>query len=260
MAIEKQSNEGKWAIDLAHKLGKDFEKRAEKYDQDGTFVKENYADLKKHGFFTLTISKELGGEGLPHSQMCDILRVIGQYSGSTGLAMSMHHHLLAATIWKYKKGKGGEKMLKKVVDQQLILISTGARDWLDSNGNMEKTEGGFLLTAKKYFASQSAVGDMLVTSAPYKDPKEGWQVLHFPVPIKSEGVIIMNDWYVMGMRGTGSHTIKLEKVFIPESAIALRRPRDHELNPAWNIALTVAMPLIMSPYVGIAEKSSSNCC
>ena len=51
-------------------------------------------------------------------------------------------------------------------------------------GEMTKTDGGFLVSAKKAFASQSILGDIVVTSAPYFNPQEGWQVLHFPVPMK----------------------------------------------------------------------------
>jgi acyl-CoA dehydrogenase len=58
----------------------------------------------------------------------------------------------------------------------------------------------------------------------------------------------------MGMRGTGSNTIKLDQVFVPESAIALTRPQG-EFHPFWNVVLTVAMPLIMSAYIGIAQKA-----
>ena len=59
----------------------------------------------------------------------------------------------------------------------------------------------------------------------------------------------------MGMRGTGSHSVKLDKVFIPDEAITLERPQG-EFHPFWNVILTVAMPLIMSAYVGIAEKAA----
>jgi len=62
-------------------------------------------------------------------------------------------------------------MLKKVAANQPVLISTGANDWLESSGEMEKTKDGFLVTAVKHFASQSAGGDILVTSAAYEDPK-----------------------------------------------------------------------------------------
>ncbi len=252
--MQLETKETHW-INLARDLGKDFANRAAENDRNAAFVNENYLQLKEHGFFKATIPKELGGEGVLHSQMCDILRVIAQSCGSTALALSMHQHLLAANIWKYKKGQGSEAMLIKVADKQLVLVSTGAKDWLESNGEMHKTKGGYIVNAQKHFASQSPVGDVLVTSAPYKDPEEGWQVLHFPVPFKSEGVSVMDNWYTMGMRGTGSHTVKLENVFVPESAVVLRRPRG-EFHPFWNVVLTVAMPLIMSVYVGIAEKAA----
>jgi alkylation response protein AidB-like acyl-CoA dehydrogenase len=131
-----------------------------------------------------------------------------------------------------------------------VLVSTGARDWLESSGSTTKTAGGYLVSAHKHFASQSAVGDMLVTSAPFMD-----EVLHFPVPMSAQGVTVLNDWRALGMRGTASHTVKLENVFVPDAAIALRRPRG-AYHPLWNIVLTVAMPLIMSVYVGIAQRAA----
>jgi alkylation response protein AidB-like acyl-CoA dehydrogenase len=45
-------------------------------------------------------------------------------------------------------------------------------------------------------------------------------------------------------------------VFVPDSSIVLKRPRGN-FHPVWGVVLTVAMPLIMSVYVGIAEKASS---
>jgi acyl-CoA dehydrogenase len=58
------------------------------------------------------------------------------------------------------------------------------------------------------------------------------------------------------MRATGSRTIVMENVFVPDDAIALRRPRG-KFHPAWNVILTVAMPLIMSVYTGVAEAAAA---
>jgi acyl-CoA dehydrogenase len=57
------------------------------------------------------------------------------------------------------------------------------------------------------------------------------------------------------MRGTGSHTVILDNVFVPDAAITLRRPAGR-WHPAWSIVLTVAPPIYMSPYVGIAEAAA----
>jgi alkylation response protein AidB-like acyl-CoA dehydrogenase len=247
--------EKKQWLDLAREIGKDFEKRAADYDRDAAFVEKNYEQLKEHGFLSVAIPIELGGGGISHSEMCNILRIFAQHCSSTALALSMHQHLLAANIWKYKQGKGGDDVLKKVAESNIVLVSTGARDWLESNGEMQKTNGGYLVSAQKHFASQSSGGDVLVTSAPYEDPDEGWQVLHFSVPFTAEGLTVMDNWYTIGMRGTGSNTVTLENVFIPESAIVQKRLRG-TFNPFWSMVLTVAMPLIMSVYVGIAEKAT----
>jgi len=248
-----QKNKISWEGHL-HELGKDFARRAAQADLEGTFVFENYEQLKEHRYFSAMIPEEFGGGGLSHAQMCNLIRIMAHYCSSTALAFSMHQHLVAAAIWKYKHKGEGAATLKNVAKHQLVLVSTGARDWLGSNGEMQKIEGGYLLSAKKHFASQSIGGDIAVTSAPYQDPEKGWQVLHFSVPLNARGVSTLDDWNVMGMRATGSQTIQFEEVFVPDSAIALARPRD-EFHPVWNVVLTVAMPLIMSAYVGIAEKA-----
>ncbi len=242
--------------DMAHELGKKFELRASLHDRDGSFVKENYLELKELKYFSALIPEELGGGGMSHSEMCDILRIISQYCGSTALAMSMHQHLISANVWKYKNGQGAEDTLRKIASKNLILVSTGAKDWLESNGDMIKVDGGYLVTATKHFTSQAPIGDMMIISAPYKDPDKGWQVLHFPVPYGADGVSVMDNWDTLGMRGTGSHSTKLENVFVPDSAIVLARPQG-EYHPVFNVVLTVAMPLIMAVYVGVAEKAAS---
>jgi alkylation response protein AidB-like acyl-CoA dehydrogenase len=241
-------------IALVEHLGVQFRARADEHDRGDSFVRENYKELKEHRFFGVGIPKELGGEGMPHSTVCDILRVMAHYCSSTALAHSMHQHLVGANIWKYKKGQGAEQMLRMVAEKQPVLVSTGAKDWLESNGELTRTDGGYRFTAKKVFASQSAVGDILVTSGPYQDPQKGWQVFHFTVPFSSEGVSLMDDWYTMGMRATGSQTVSLQSVFIPDSAIVIQRSRG-EFHPFFNVIATEALPLVMSVYVGVAQRA-----
>jgi alkylation response protein AidB-like acyl-CoA dehydrogenase len=242
-------------LELTHELGRDFETHAAQHDEDDSFVSENYAVLKRHNFFGAMVPKEFGGGGVSHSEMCEILRTLAQYCSSTALAHSMHQHLVGAALWKFNHGQGGEPMLRNVAANQPVLVSTGANDWLESSGEMIRVEGGYCVNATKPFASQSVVGDVLVTSAPFNDVEKGWQVLHFPVPIKSEGVTVLNDWRALGMRGTGSHSVKLNAVFVPEASVNLRRPRG-VFHPVFNVVAAVAMPIVMSVYTGIAQKAA----
>ena len=240
---------------LVQEIGPGFAEAADARDRDEIFVAENYDTLRAHKVFSALVPSELGGGGLPHSQMCSFLRALAHHCGATALALSMHQHLVSAAVFNYRNGKPGQKLLEKVAGSEAILVSTGANDWMASNGSAEKVDGGFRISARKPFASGSPKGELLVTSAPYQDPEEGWQVLHFAAPLASEGVSLGGDWHTLGMRATGSETVILDGVFVPDEAVVLRRPRG-TYHPAFNVILTVAMPLILSAYLGVAEAAA----
>lgn len=239
----------------AKELGPALAEGAARRDLEGTFASDGYALLKEHRFFSMAVPAELGGGGALHRELCDTIREIGRYCGSTALAFSMHSHLVAATVWKHLHGQPGEALLRKVAAEQTVLLSTGASDWIDSNGMVEKVEGGYRVTARKIFGSGGPAANIIMTSAPYDDPQAGPQVLHFAVPTSAEGVSFMEDWNTLGMRATGSNTVLLKGVFVPDQAVAVRRPRG-QWHPAWSVTLTVAAPIYMSAYMGIAEAAS----
>ena len=241
---------------LLHELGPRFASGAAERDAADEFVAGHYELLQQHKLMSALIPVEVGGAGVSHSAMCGFLRGLARFCPSTALALSMHQHIVAANVFNHRHGRPGLKLLQKVAAEQTVLISTGANDWMESSGSMQRCDGGFLVSARKPFASGSPKGGILVTSAPYYDAKEGWQVLHFGVPFSAKGVSLAGDWQTLGMRATGSQTVVLEKVLVPEDAIALRRPRGR-FHPAWNVILTCAMPLIMSAYVGAAEQAAA---
>lgn len=240
---------------LVQIIGPRFAEGAAERDQGDVFVAEHYDVLKEHKVFSALVPADLGGAGVRHSAMCAFLRQLAHYCPSTALALSMHQHLVAAAVYNHRDGRPGKKLLERVAADETVLISTGANDWMESNGAAERTAGGFRVSGRKPFGSGSPRGGVLVTSAPYDDPEAGWQILHFAVPFTAPGMSLADDWRTLGMRATGSHTIILDNVFVPDDAIALRRPRGR-FHPAWNVILTVAMPLIMSVYAGVAEAAA----
>jgi len=239
---------------IAAQLGAQFGEAADTHDADDSFVAENYRALKEHRVFSALVPAELGGGGQSYTSIAKFIRALAAHCGSTALALSMHQHLVAAAVWNHRNGNPGKKLLEAVVADEKVLVSTGANDWMSSSGKAERTDGGFLVTAKKPFGSGGPAGSVIVTSAPYEDPEEGLQVLHFPVPMSAEGVSSAGDWQAMGMRGTGSHTLVLENVFVPDEAVVVRRPQG-AYHPLWNVVITVAMPLISSAYMGIADAA-----
>ena len=242
-------------IERACQLGPTLAERAAAVDLEGRFVADNYQLLKEQRFLSALVPAELGGGGASYREAVHMLRELGHYCGSTALTLSMHSHLVAATVWKYRKGQPGEQLLRKLAAEQLVLVSTGAGDWLQSNGRAERVEGGYRIYGTKRFGSGSPVGDLAVSSIAYDCPEQGPSVLHFPLSLKADGVEVRSDWDSLGMRGTGSNTIHIEGAFVPDAAIALKRPREG-WHPVWNVVLTVAPGLYMAPYVGVAEAAA----
>lgn len=240
---------------IVDELGPTWAEGAAERDATDQFIAGHYPDLKKRGLLTLLVPDSLGGGGASHGDVCRVLRHMATYDPSTALAVAMHQHLVAAQVFAHRQGtERATQTLRRIVDEDLVLVSTGARDWLESSGEMERVDGGYRLTARKAFASGSLVGDIAITSAPYHHPEDAWQVLHFGVPLSADGVTVEQDWHAHGMRSTGSHTLRFERVFVPDAAVALIRRRG-EFHPVWNVVLTVAMPLITNVYVGIAEQA-----
>ena len=224
-----------------------------KHDADDSFVQEGFAALEDAGFFTALVPDELGGGGASISEICDALRILGATCSSTALAASMHSHIVAVAAWRWQNQNAPtDGLLKRVVAEKLKLVSSGGSDWLKSAGTMEKVEGGYKLTARKAFASGSTVGNILNTSAVYDDPVEGPTVLHFGAPLKGDGVRIEPTWQTMGMRGTGSDDVVFEGLFIPDAAIAGKRPQG-QWHMLFHIISKIAFALIYSAYVGVAE-------
>ena len=227
---------------------------ADARDLDGAFVHDGFELLKAEGLMGMMVPTELGGGGARHRDVAAVLAVLAHGCPSTSLAFSMHQHLVAAQVWRHQRGLPAP-VLTRVAAEQLVLISTGASDWLGSNGRAERVDGGYRVSARKAPASGCPAGDVLDTSFRFDDGPDGPQVLHAAVPFSAPGLGIEETWDSMGMRATGSHTVVLDDVFVPEAAVSLARPAD-VWHPVWSTVLGVAMPLIMASYVGVAEAAA----
>ena len=242
-------------VGLMDRLGVEFAARARAHDEDDSFVAENYAALKEHGAFAAGVPQELGGGGASHAELCEMIRTLARHCSSTALAFAMHTHPIAAQAYAWRGGnKAPEPLLRRVADEKLVIATSGGSDWLHGSGKLEKVEGGYRLTARKIFGSGGASADLLLTMGIYDDPKDGPTVMHVPVPFGAEGVKILDTWKVLGMRGTGSHDIALEGVFIPDAAIGLRR-QPGKWHPAMHAVVLIALPIVYAAYLGAAEAA-----
>ncbi|MCS0502973.1 acyl-CoA dehydrogenase family protein [Ancylobacter mangrovi] len=243
-------------VAIAHRLAPEIAAHAATVDQDEVFVAENYALLKKAGLREAGVPRELGGGGAEIPALAEMLRVLAHACGSTALAFSMHTHQVAIPAWRWRHQKVAavEPLLKRIASERLMLLSSGGSDWIGGSGRAEKVDGGYRVTARKIFTSGAEAGDILMTGAIHEDEQGGRSVVHFGVPMKSPGVHIEDTWHTLGMRGTGSNDVVIDNLLIPDTSVAFTR-KAGEWHPVFQIIATIALPLIYSVYVGVAESA-----
>lgn len=236
-------------VERVRSLAAGFARRAADYDSHDRFAAENFAEIKAAGLLAAGVPAELGGGDASYRDMSELLREMAHHCSGTALALAMHTHPVMANVWRWRREKAPvEALLKRVATENLMLLSTGGNDWLNGSGNAEAVDGGYRISARKRFVSGAEAGDLLMTMAIHGDT-----VLHAGVSMKAEGVRIEQTWRTLGMRASGSQDVVLDKVFVPEAAISVKRPAG-VWHPFFHLVSMVAFPLIYSVYRGVGER------
>lgn len=239
----------------ARHLGEQIAPHAARHDREGSFVSEAFDLLRDSGYLSLPVPTELGGHGATISEVAMAQRELARYCASTALASSMHLHNVLATAWRYRRAlPGAEATLRRIAAEGLVLVSTGGGDFTRPRGAAVAVDGGFLVSGRKVFASQVPAGDVFSTMFPFEDPDEGRIVLNMVVPVRVDGVRILDNWDTLGMRGTGSNDVEFTDVFVPADKVVARRPYG-VVDPALQIVATFALPVIAAVYLGVAEAA-----
>ena len=240
-------------VPLASELGAQFSPYSEDHDRDGSFVEEAFAVLREAGYLSLAVPTELGGMGATIGQVAAAQAEMARHCSSTALAVSMHLHITLFAAWRFRRDMpGAEALLRRVVDDRIVLVSTGGSDFTRPNGTATKVDGGYRVTGRKIFASQVPVGDVFSTMFTFEDPEAGRQVLAMGIPVASEGIDVLDTWDAMGMRGTGSHDVQMTDVFVSDAQVMSKRPYG-VIDPPLMAIISNAMPPVAAVYLGVAE-------
>ena len=236
-------------------VGSTLAEHAARHDAEGSFVTEAYDALLDSGLLKAGVPAELGGDGATIAELTALQRELAHHCGSAALASSMHQHVVAFTAWRYRRDlPGAEATLRRVAEEGILLVSTGGGDYTHPRGKAVKVDGGYRVTGRKRFASQSSHGTVMATMFTYDDPEQGRRVLNVAVPIGSPGVTVADNWDTLGMRGTASNDIVIEDVFVPDERVLANRPYG-VVDPPLQVISEIAFPIISGVYLGVAEAA-----
>lgn len=239
-------------VDLARDLAREFAERASQHDHDNTFVAENYARMKETGYTRLAIPAEFGGLGASMRQVLYAQAELAKGCGSTALAIAMHHYNMLALNYRLHHGADGVAVtLRKIADNNLIVMTSGGSDGIWPSATATRTDGGYLFSGRKVFCSQAPIADLMTTMARYDDPIEGPVVLMAAVAVRQPAIEMVETWDTLGMRGTQSNDLVLNDVFVSDAQISARRAWGRNDPPLRNALIHFA-PVVASVYWGIA--------
>jgi alkylation response protein AidB-like acyl-CoA dehydrogenase len=243
---------GAWAAGF----GPVLREHAEAHDREGSWVAESFDALRAGGMLSLPVPTELGGMGATIREIALVDRELARHCGSTALAISMHHHVTAFTAWRWRRDlPGAEATLRRVAGNETVLVSTGGGDFTSPRGRAVKVDGGYRVSGRKQFCSQSPVGSVMSTMFTFDDPEQGLRVLNLAVPF-GEGVTVHDNWDTMGMRGTASNDVTIDDVFVPEERVLANRPHG-VIDPPLQVIASIAFPIISAVYLGVAESAAA---
>lgn len=246
-------------LSMADQLVERFRDRAGENDANNTFPHENYDDMREIGLLNLSVPEELGGHGATLFEVIPVVERIASADAATALAVNMHFTPLAqwANVWRKTKDERLESLLRDAAEGKLIWAAItsefGTPNLMtDARTRAERVEGGFRITGRKNFGTNSAVATHASTTARYEDPELGPRLLMLKVDLNDPNITIHPVWNMMGMRATQSNDLEFDGVFVPDADVVHSFPVGHLDATVAETVFGSSQPAFGAVYVGLA--------
>jgi alkylation response protein AidB-like acyl-CoA dehydrogenase len=98
-------------------------------------------------------------------------------------------------------------------------ISERGQDLTRPGTVARRTESGWRIDGRKMFCTMSPAATDLYVAVTYADGEGIERSAYAMVPTDAPGVVVHDDWDALGMRASGSNSISLDGVELPESGV-----------------------------------------
>jgi alkylation response protein AidB-like acyl-CoA dehydrogenase len=245
------------------RLTRELAHRAEDYDRNPRFPRENFDILARDGLIGLTVDQRLGGAGAGFVDTLRVLGAVAKGEPSTALILFMTYAFHAAP----EKGRRWDRALYERLAREAVAgrglvgtfrvepeLGTPVRGGLPAT-LARRTDSGWQISGEKIYSTGSTGLDWFAVWA--KTDETPVRVGLFLVKPDSPGITIEPEWDHLGMRATVSHRAVFADTPVPAAlAVDLRapeewapRPDDDSSHLQWN-ALAIA-----TIYDGVARAA-----
>ncbi|MCM3601718.1 acyl-CoA dehydrogenase family protein [Robertmurraya korlensis] len=240
-------------LESAKKVSPRLKERVQEVDQLRMLPQDTISELKAAGLFKILTPKKYGGHQLNFRQYLDIVSELGKGCGSTAWVSSLINvvNWMVATTFT-------EEVHKIVFGEDGDVNCCGVLEPRNCEVRREP-DGVYIKKGLWGFASGSRHADYFFLGIPIVNENgvtEGLGAALLP----KKYVKILDDWHTISMRGTGSNSVTVEDVFVPNSwvtsiskAIKGDYPSTHLQNQALyrSAFIPVSALVLMAPGLGL---------
>jgi alkylation response protein AidB-like acyl-CoA dehydrogenase len=223
---------GAHLVALAEELSEQLAARAAEHDRDRTYPFEAIEALKASGYFAAPVPVELGGLGVSCAH--DLVVASSRLArGDASVTIGVNMHLAAVQNMERRRqvaeAAGHDRRarvfaasLQQIAREGIVLaaaVSERGQDLTRPSTVARPTDAGWRIDGQKLFCTMSPAATHLYVSVRYEDGAGIERYAYAMVPTDVLGVTVHDDWDALGMRASGSNSVSLEGVELPESGI-----------------------------------------
>lgn len=209
------------------------------------------AAIRAAGLSRLMAPTRFGGQEAPvsaHIRSCHAL--------AHGCSAASWVHMVCAAH-TYVVGRFPEQCLQEVFGETPDVLIPGT---LAPQGQARKVDGGWILTGRWQFGSGADHGPWLLLGAMAvaDDGETALPPVHLVVP--TADIQIIDTWFTLGMRGTGSKDLEADAVFVPAHRAMptrelFRGDFEGEAGPLYRLPVMGGLAsMLAATVVGTAER------
>ena len=197
-------------LDQARALVPVLAERAAATNANRDVPPETIADFHRTGILRIIQPRRFGGLQLPFSLFSRIVEILTEGCASSGWVYAVlgeHQWLLASYPEQAQIDIWGD-------DPRAVASSS-----LAPRAVAERVAGGWRLSGQYSFSSGSTYAKWAIIGAFLDKPGDATAIAYLLVPFTD--IEIIDDWHVLGLAGTGSRSLRLRDVFVPEHRCVL---------------------------------------
>ena len=196
------------ALNVARELGPRLKARIPEAERLRRLPDDTVADLLGSGLCGVMKPRRFGGSELGAETLIDASVELASHCASSGwVYMLWAAHMWLLALWP-----------PAVQEEMFANPAMVASSVVSTAGQLDRVDGGYRWTGRGFFSSGADHCQWLTAAINVRDAATGAEERKWFLIPRADFEII-DDWHVVGLRGTGSKTVVMADVFIPDERV-----------------------------------------